>query len=561
MQTVPRRIILALFTTALFITTSLHAETKRPKLAVILVYDQMRGDYLTRWQHLFQEGGFKRVCQEGAWFQNCRYPYGITMTAAGHASIGTGCVPSQHGIVGNDWWEPAIQKTVYAVESDRWKKRIWADGIALGDETAGSPERLLVSTLGNLLKEKYGNASKVIAISAKDRSALLMGGTKSDATYWLDKSGYFATSSFFGDRVHDWVKKVNNTKPMDRWFGKSWERCRADVNYDKEAGPDDVVGEGNGIGQGRTFPHPFSKDKTKPDKDYYEAVVTSPMASDVIVDLAIEAIRAEKLGQRETPDLLCVSFSSNDLVGHSWGPDSQEVLDVTLRSDQQLKRLLDELDTTVGKDNYVVTISADHGVCPLSEVLKAKGIDAGRLFAKQMINDANKFLNDHYKTNDQKWIAEGINTWIALHSATILANKLDREEVATVLARWTESQPGVWFARTRSELGVGATPEESTIEALRLSYRPERSGDVIVVPKPHYFFAFAITGTSHGTPHPYDRHVPGVYYGANIKPGVRDTLINPQAIVPTYCRLLGIEPPANIYGKMPDGLIIESNSP
>lgn len=556
-----RPIILAYIAPALLATSPLQAEPKPPKLAVILVYDQMRGDYLTRWQHLFQEGGFKRVCQEGAWFKNCRYPYGITMTAAGHASIGTGCVPSQHGIVGNDWWEPALQKAVYAVESDRWKKRIWADGVPLSDENAGSPERLLVPTLGNSLKAKYGDASKVIAISAKDRSAILMGGAKSDATYWLDKTGYFATSSFYGERVHDWVKQVNNSKPMDRWFGKSWERCRADVDYDKEAGPDDVIGEGNGIGQGRTFPHPFSKGKTKPDKDYYEAVVTSPMASDVLLDLAIEAIRAEKLGQRETPDLLCVSFSSNDLVGHSWGPDSQEVLDVTLRSDQQLKRLLDELDATVGKENYVVSISADHGVCPLSEVLKAKGIDAGRLFAKEMIKEANKFLNEHYKTTDQKWIAEGINTWIALDGATVLANKLDREEVATVLARWTESQPGVWFARTRDEMGVGATPEESTLEALRLSYRPERSGDVIVVPKPHYFFAFAITGTSHGTPHPYDRHVPGVYYGASIKPGVHETLINPQAIVPTYCRLLGLEPAANIYGKVPDGLIIENESP
>jgi len=357
------------------------------------------------------------------------------------------------------------------------------------------------------------------------------------------------------------VKRVNNSRPMDRWFGKNWDRCRNDVDYDKEAGPDDVVGEGNGINQGRTFPHPFSKGKEKPDKDYYEAVVTSPMASDVLVDLAIEALRAEKLGQREAPDLLCVSFSSNDLVGHSWGPDSQEVLDVTLRSDQQLKRLLDELDATVGKGNYVVTLSADHGVCPLSEVLKAKGIDAGRLFVNDVIKDAENFLNDHYKTSGQKWIAEGINTWLALNVDTIISNKLDREEVATTLARWTETQPGVWFARTRSELGTGATPEEEIVGAIRLSYRPERSGDVIVVPKPYYFFAFALTGTSHGTPHPYDRHVPGVYYGASIRPGVRDTLINPQAIVPTYSKLLGLEPPATIYGKVPDGLIIESKSP
>ena len=554
------RILLLVAITLTLSNTFQHAlaEPSRPKLAVILVYDQMRADYLKRWQEIFEEGGFRRLCQEGAWFQNCHYPYAMTMTAAGHASIATGCVPSQHGIVGNDWWDPALKTTVYAVQSDRWKKRIWADGIAASDDPAGSPERLLVPTLGDLLKAKHGDSSKVIAIAAKDRSAIMMGGAKSDATYWLDgKTGLFATSSYYGDHVHEWVKRVNDTKPADRWFGKMWERCRPDVDYEKASGPDDVVGEGDGIGQGRVFPHPFSKDSKKPDSKYYESVVTSPMASDVLLDLAIEALHAEKLGQRETPDLLCISFSSNDLVGHSWGPDSQEVLDVTLRSDQQLKRLLTELDKTVGKGNYVVTISADHGVCPLPEVLKAKGVDTGRIFVDQVIKAGNQFLNEHYKTTDQKWIAEGINTWLALNPAVVTENKLDREDVATVLARWVETQPGVKLARTRSELGTGATAEDTIIQAVRYSYRPERSGDVVVVAKPHYFFAFAITGTSHGTPYPYDTNVPGLYYGTGIKPAVHDERINPQAIVPTFSRLLGIEPPATIFGKVPDGLIVE----
>jgi hypothetical protein len=528
-----------------------------PKLIVVLVFDQLRADYLTRWGRLFEEGGFRRLCDEGVWLQNCRYPYAITVTAAGHASIATGASPRTHGVVGNDWFDRAEGRTVSSVEGTRWKLRLWTDdpALAAADRAAGSPEKLLAPAFGDVVKEKYGDGSRVISLSVKDRSAIFLGGRKADACYWTDsKTGLTATSSYYGDRIHAWVRKFNNARPADRWIGGRWERLRADVDYDREAGPDDAPGEGEGVLQGRTFPHPFPQSAGP---QYYEALAVSPFASDLLTELAILAIREEKLGRRDAPDVLCVSYSSNDLIGHVWGPDSHEVLDATLRSDRNLRDLLDELDRSVGAGRYLVAVTSDHGVCPLPDQLRARGIDAGELRAPNLVQRAEAFLRERRGSpEDARWIAGAANSWVAVDRKLAAERGADPDEVAADLAAWLAQQSGVARAVVRRRIEQSESDEDDEVlRMLRLSYHPDRCGDVAVVPKPHYFFAFAPTGTSHGTPYDYDVHVPLLFYGARVKPGARSELVAPQAVAAVSLEALGIDRPPTVEFAAPDGVI------
>src|SRR5262245_57662149 len=343
-----------------------------PRLAVLLVFDQMRGDYLTRWQELFGDAGFRRLQREGVWFPNCHYPYAFTVTGAGHASLLTGCTPAVHGIVGNDWYDRDAGQTVNCVGSSRYEQvpAAGALGAFIGKKSKGgvSPERLLVPSLGDGLKEATNGKARVVALSLKDRSAVLPGGRRPDACYWFDTStGTFVTSSYYCDRVHSWVEAYNWDRLADRWFGHDWTRLKPSLEYDRYSGPDDVAAEGTGVAQGRIFPHPLTGGLKGPGGAYYEALTMSPFGNDLLLGLVKRVVEAEALGQRDTADLLCISFSSNDLIGHNWGPDSHEVLDVTLRSDLIVAELLTFLDERIGKGNYLLALTADHGICPLPE--------------------------------------------------------------------------------------------------------------------------------------------------------------------------------------------------
>ena len=311
-----------------------------PKLVVLLVFDQMRGDYPSRWYDLYPEGGFRRLAGRGAWFTECHYPYANTMTGPGHATLATGCPPRKHGIVGNEWFDGARGKTVSCVGAGRYDMipppvvdpDVKVDKDADKKPKSVSPEQLLSPTLADAIKKHLGKGSRVVALSLKDRSAVLPGGRSPDACYWADAAGRFVTSTYYRDRVHPWAAEFNKASYGDRWLGKTWDRLRADVDYEKWSGPDDVPGEGKGSMQGRTFPHPFDGGAKKSLKVYRAAVANSPMGNELLWEFAKRAIDGERLGTRETPDFLSLSFSSNDLVGHTWGPDSQEVLDTTLRS-------------------------------------------------------------------------------------------------------------------------------------------------------------------------------------------------------------------------------------
>jgi hypothetical protein len=540
----------------------------KPTLAVLVVVDQLRGDMPKRWRPLFVEGGFRRLATQGAWYQACHYPYASTVTGAGHATVATGCSPDAHGIIANDWFS-AREGKVYCVSDERYlpvpaplpdpPSKASSDKQPKGV----SPERLLAPTLGDALKAHTNGKGKVVALSLKDRSAVLPAGRSSpDAVYWADKDGRFVTSLYYRDSVHGWVRDFNASGAVDRWLGKEWVRSRGDVDYEKWAGPDDVAGEANVHGLGRTFPHPLSlgEGKSKGKRNYYAAVATSPMGNDLLLELVKRAIDAEKLGRRSTPDFLAVSFSSNDLVGHAFGPDSQEVLDVTLRTDVILRDLMSYLDEKVGKGRWVLALTADHGVCPLPEVAKDK--DAKRWPEGVNLAAAEKELDRQFPAQGGaqgkgKWIESSVSNMLYLSRDRIRARGVAQADVERALAAWLRAQPFVMDAFTRAEI-VGRTPlSVPALAEVRRSYREDRSGDVTFVTRPYHIMGkdWAKGGTTHGSPHDYDRHVPLMVIGPGVKRGVREKeRVSPELAAVILAKALGMEPPAKAAGGVPRGL-------
>jgi hypothetical protein len=534
------------------------AEPLRPRLAVLIVFDQMRADYLTRWETLFEKGGLGRLVKDGAWFQNCHYPYANTFTAAGHASLATGCSPDKHGIVGNEWYDRAAGKEITAVESDRYQPVPAPDKRGKKRISGSAPDRLLAPTLGDALKKATEGKGRVFSLSLKTRSAIMLAGKKADGVYWFSTyTGSFLTSTFYREKLHRWVAEYNGARPADTWFGRDWTRLRSDLDYVRYSGPDNVAGEWTGYKQGRTFPHPMTGGLKQVGRDYYEAVVNSPFGNDLLLGLAKKAIAAEGLGKNDTPDLLCISFSSNDIVGHCYGPDSQEVLDVTLRSDRLMKDLLQYLDAEVGRDRYVLAVSADHGVCPLPEVVRARGKDAGRISPDTVDAKANQFLNAKYNAGGKpvNFVEAAVYPWVYLNPATLKAFHLEPAAVEEALALWLARQPGIQAAYTRTQLAKGPFKANPVAERVRRSCYAGRSGDVTIVLKPHYLLTNRLMGTTHGAPHAYDTHVPLLINGAGVRAQVRKDAITPQAAAVILAHALGIKPPARAEIPLPEGLL------
>jgi hypothetical protein len=532
------------------------------RLGVLLVFDQLRGDYLTRWDGLFGGGGFHRLEKQGAWFQNCHYPYAATLTAPGHASVLSGCSPATHGIVSNEWRERALGQEVYCVGTERYPcvppvpPETDKDGKPKKPRGV-SPERLLAPTLGDVLKQATGGKGRVVSLSGKDRSAVLPAGRHPDACYWFEPAtGNMATSVWYRDAVHPWVAEFNAARIADCWFNHDWTHLRPGLDYALHAGPDDVPGEGKGIGQGRTFPHPMTGGHWRVGKEYYNALSTSPFGNDLLLDLVKRAIDAEQLGLRDTPDLLVVSFSCNDPIGHVWGPDSQEVLDVTLRSDRVVKQLLDFLDARVGRGRYLVALTADHGICPLPEVARGQGKDAVRVNPEVLALEAETFLDRHFGPNPAKakWLTAVINNWFYFNQPALQARGLGSAEVEAALASWLKQKPDVQSAYTRADLLGGVPSDDKVGRMVSRSFYPDRCGDVAFVGKPYHLMYNLLTGTMHGTPHPYDTHVPLLVYGPTVRPGARQEPVTPQACAAILAHAMGIQTPAMNEYAVPQGL-------
>jgi predicted AlkP superfamily pyrophosphatase or phosphodiesterase len=519
--------------------SSAQTAQTQPKLLVLVVFDQLRGDYLQRWNELFGNKGFKRLMQEGRWYTDCHYPYSMTVTGAGHATLGTGCVPAQHGIIENDWYDRSIGASVYcATMGDRYRMIPAGSRSKSGKDGGGSPDRLLVPTLGDLVKEVTNQRGKVIGISMKDRGGVLPAGKKADICFWYDSNtASFVTSDYYTDKLPEYMQRFNQTKYADQWFGKNWERYRSDIDYDRYSGQDDQAGEGTGSSQGRVFPHAMTGGLSQPGAKFYDAVYSSPFGNDLTWAAAKVIIENEKLGSDEATDYLVVSYSSNDSVGHIWGPDSHEVLDITLRSDRLMADMLDYLDEKIGKGQYVVAMSSDHGVCPLPEIQQKLGLKPGRLDVELFLKELEGYLSRQHPVNG-KWIEAVSGAGLYLNHNTLKQAGVEQKQIEEELAAWLKSKDYVHEVWTRTQM-MSSETLSGFGEQIRLCFHPEKSGDVFPVLKPYWFLGKYKTGTTHGTPHSYDTHVPLIFLGGRVNPGISQERVSPQLAAVGLAATLG----------------------
>ncbi len=494
---------------------------KKPKLIVAVVVDQFRYDYLLRF-HGDYTAGFKRILEQGAVFDDAHLIHYQTVTAVGHSTFLSGAPPSFSGIVGNDWYDRETGKAVTSV-SDPTTKLLGADPNA--NASGSSPRRLLVSTVADEIKIA-GRQSKSIGISIKDRAAILPAGHMADGAYWFDdRSGHWVTSSYYMENLPAWVDRINESKPAAKAANGKWFPIDAKAGSAK---PFCAMGAADG------------------DTPKCRSIEATPWGNELIEDFAEQALVAEKLGQHPGTDVLTVSFSANDYVGHAKGPDSPEVRDISIRTDRLLGKLLDAIDKDVGLANVMFVLTADHGVAPVPEVSEARRMPGGRLSEPALAKAMEDALVAKYGAG--KWIIATVGAVPYLNAQLIESKKLDEAEVEKTAADAARKTPHVFRVYTREQILTGQAPEDSVTAAVRNGLYRGRSGDVFVIQEPGYLYE--ADGTSHGTPFNYDTHVPVIFMGPGIKPGHYYEKIEANDIAPTLAAIAEVAQPNGSIGRV-----------
>ncbi len=536
----------------LFLIASSAALTaaEPPRLAVVIAIDQCRADYLERFRPYFVADGFRRLLEQGAVYTDAHHRHAMTATAPGHSTILTGVHANVHGIIANDWFDSTAGRVVGAIE-DPASPLVGAvpssvkmpGGVSDTDLTA-SPRRLLAATVGDQLKLRYGSRSHVIGLANKDRGGIFLSGRLADAVYWFHE-GRIVTSRYYREALPDWVQQFNAEDGINHRFGQTWDRLLEASIYEAVQGPDVAAGEESRHGLGVTFPRKIDGGKAVIGPEFYNAYRLDPHGSEMLGELARRAITAEQLGHHDVPDLLCVSFSQLDYCGHSFGPDSHEIMDSVLRLDRVLAGLFEFLDKQVGAGRYLIVLTADHGVAPLPERVAAfnRGVASGRIDYPALTTQVEAGLTAVFgaPADGAAWTVRdsyGYRLIPATLAARNVTSSAAQAVVKAVLVRSTQ----IAFAWTRDELLSGATLTGDYLAAWRLSWNAELSQDVVFSPKP-YIVDRSPSGSNHGTPYDYDSHIPLIWFGAGIKPEVHVEYTGSDAIAPTLAALLGVPRP------------------
>jgi predicted AlkP superfamily pyrophosphatase or phosphodiesterase len=509
----------------------------RPKLVVMIVVDQMRADYVDKFQGQWT-GGLKRLVQEGAWFRDAAYPYAATETCVGHATISTGAFPATHGMVANAWWDRVTQKMVTCTSDPKAKNSGYAGASVKGGDSAW---RMAVPSFAEELRFQTGNATRIVTFSLKARAAITMAGHKGDAVTWFDgSSGALTTSSAYG--TMPFIEDFAEAHPVGADIGKTWGLSLPENAYLYDEKTTDA---GPPAGWDLTFPHALrgKGGSSQPDSEFYEQWATSPLADTYLTQLAERAVESLGLGKGGGIDFLGVSYSSVDYVGHAYGPRSWEIQDILVRLDQDLGHLFADLDKSVGSGNYVVTLSADHGVAPIPEEMKKTGADAGWLEMGDVRSDIEQALETFNfpkpavvgVAGSDIYFAPGIYDQLKGDSATMRA-------VLDAIKR----TPGVEHVYRSEELEDRPASMSPMRNALAAGYFAGRSGDVFVAPKPYWPVDYTAPGkqrdggTTHGTHYYYDQRVPVLLMGYGIQAGEYHGSVTPADIAPTLASLCGI---------------------
>lgn len=508
----------------------------KPKLVVGIVVDQMKYDYLNRFGDRFGKGGFNRLRNEGINCTQGYYSYGPTVTAAGHASVYTGTVPAIHGIVGNEWIEVNTGHEMYCVE----------DSTVLGvgaKEKDGqmSPRNLWTSTITDQLKLSQDFKSKTIAMSIKDRGAVLPGGHSANAAYWYNASiGGWISSTYYMKELPKWVQDLNESKPTEKYLKGPWETLYPIETY--RAGVPDENDYENWISGNKEsgFPHELTAGGRKEN-----TILTSPYGNSILKDFAIEALKKEQLGKGNTTDFLAISFSSTDYVGHSFGPHSIEIEDVYLRLDKDIEELLNTLDAEIGQGNYLVFLSADHAVADVPGYLNHFKLPGGVFSTGEARKAIEAGLKKKY--GDIQLI-EGIeNSQIYLNRENIRNSQIDKEEIFEVIYEELRRMEG--FSRLINLSEIGEENIQTNLQQkIKNGYHPLRSGDFMILLKSQWFSG-GKKGTTHGSIYEYDSHVPILFYGWKLPAKNYLDLVNIQDIAASLAHWLEIDAPSGNIGK------------
>ncbi len=489
-----------------------------PKLVLAIVIDQFRYDYLLRFRADYHSG-LARMLDNGAVFTDAHYLHAATVTAVGHGTFLTGATPSISGIIANEWYDRESGQTVTSV-SDPATKLVGGNT----DRAGSSPRRLLVSTVGDELKIQRGE-SRVIGISITDRSAILPAGHMADGAYWYDDhANAWVTSSYYRGELPDWAKKLNQEQPAARYAGAKWL-------------PFDAKGDSA---------KPFCSMTKDTGVRFCGSIEATPWGNEMIEEFAERALEGENLGHHASTDVLAVSFSSNDYVGHAVGPDDPAVRDISIRTDRLLGKLFDAIDGRIGAGNTLVILTADHGVAPVPEVNQARKMPGGRLNGGELTAKITDALAKRFGPG--KWLLASSGGMLYFNQDLIRAQKLDPAEVELVAAEAGLEQHHIARVYTRSQLVDGAVQHDEISRAFSVGFFGQRSGDLFVLQEPYYLFE--ATGTSHGTPYDYDNHVPVIFLGPGIKPGKYSTRIAVNDIAPTLAEILKVEQPSGSIGRI-----------
>lgn len=498
-----------------YVTVCLYAQPRpaaapppKPKLLIAIVIDQFRYDYLTRVRDDFS-GGLKRFLDQGAVFTNAHYIHVPTVTAVGHSTFLTGATPAMSGIIANEWWDRESKKRVTSV-SDETTQMLGAPG------TSSSPRRLLQSTVGDELKMS-GKGGKVISVSIKDRSAILPGGHMADGAFWFDpRSGNFVSSSYYFAELPKWTTDLNATRPADKFAAKEW--------------------------MGHKMP--------TVGVPLYDAIEATPYGNELIQEGALRALTAEKLGMGPKIDLLAVSYSANDYVGHRYGPDAPEARDMAIRVDKLVGELIRAAEAQVGAGRVLAVLTADHGVAPVPEENQKRKMPGGRLNTRPEGEAIEKVLSAKY--GDGRWVAD-ISEGITLNMDTITAHKADLAEAERIAAEAVRALPHIFRVYTRTQLLNGWIANDPVDIRVRNGFNAARSASLTVIGDPYYMGG--TSGATHGTPFDYDTHVPILFLGSQIKPGRYHKNVAVNDIASTLATLLDIETPSGAVGRVLDEMI------
>ncbi|WP_162054100.1 alkaline phosphatase PafA [Pontibacter pamirensis] len=511
----------------------------RPKLVVGIVVDQMRYDYLYRYWDKYGNDGIKKLVTQGFNFKNNQYSYVPTYTGPGHASIYTGSVPAINGIIGNNWYERRQNKMVYCVEDET----VNTVGSTSTDGKM-SPANLLTTTVTDELRLATNMGSKVIGIALKDRGAILPAGHLGNTAYWFDSpSGNWITSTYYREDLPQWVQEFNNQKYPDQYLSQPWNTLLPIEEYTESTADNMPWEEALPGEQEPVFPHNIPAIR----KNDYELLRSIPAGNTITKDFALAALRGENLGKGPYTDVLAISFSTIDYIGHKFGPNAIEAQDAMLRLDRELGELIAEIEQEVGKGEVLFFLTADHGAAQVPAFLQTMNIPSGVATSGTVRDSTEAYLDKMYGSGE--WVERYTNQQIYLNRELIDSKKLNLADVQQRVASYVMRFEGVMRAVTATAL-QGTSWNQGLMARVENGYNAQRSGDVIILLQPGWFEGYGSgKGTTHGSYSNYDTHVPLIWYGWNVEPGESSVPTEIADITPTIASWLHIQEPNGSVGR------------